>query len=155
MRERQTRITIRDLIICVAVIGLMLGHFTHLFRARSGRTRVTIRVFNKTREDIDFLRYEWDTVARHVESHGENSGTVGIAPGGRKTFRVDLPGPVDLTLSCMTQGGRMTSGPVRIDDGGGLTGSLDFYIRPSGIVVGGTTGSGKQGHSKPSEEAGP
>ena len=87
-----------DLLISVAVVGLMLGHFTHLFRTRSGRTRVAIRVLNKTTEDIDFLRYDWVTVARLVESHGANSGTVRIAPGGRKTFRVDLPGPADLTL---------------------------------------------------------
>ena len=155
MRSRRTRITTRDLLISVAVVGLMLGHFTHLFRTQSGRTRLTIRVFNKTRENIDFLRYEWVAVARLVESHGANSGTVGIAPGGRKTFRVDLPGPVDLTLFCRTQGGRLTSGPVRIDDGGGPTRSLDFYVRPSGVVVRGTTGSGKQRDSKPSGNAGP
>ena len=49
----------------------------------------------------------------------------------------------------------MTSGPVRIDEGGGPTSSLDFYVRPSGVVVRRTTGSGERGESKPSEEAGP
>ena len=87
MRKARLQMSIRDLIIAIAIVGLLLGHLADLFRTRSGRTRVTIRVFNKTSEDVGFLRYEWDTVARHVESHGENSGRVVIAPGGVKSFR--------------------------------------------------------------------
>lgn len=153
MRKARLQISIRDLIVAIAIVGLMLGHVTDLFRTRPRRTRATIRVFNKTNEDVGFLRYEWDTVARHVESHGENSGTVGIAPGGVKSFRVDLPGPVDFTLSCTTEGGRMSSGPVRIDVGGGHPDALDFEVRPYGVVVRGTTGGGKpaQGQQGPND----
>lgn len=139
---RGLRISIRDLIIAVAIIGLMLAHLTHLSRNRSGRTRVTIRVFNKTSEEIGFLRYQWDGGAGLVESHGANFGTVEIAPGGMTSFRIDLPGPVDLTLSCTTPDSRMTSGPVRIDVEGGDPDSLDFLVRPRGIVRR-TSGTGK------------
>ena len=140
MRKARLRMSIRDLIIAIALVGLMLGHLADLFRTRSGRTRVTIRVFNKLSEDIEFLRYDWHTVARHVETCGENAGMVGIAPGGVKSFRVDLPGPVDFTLSCTTQGARMSSGPVRIDAGGRLADALDFYVRPNGVSVRGANG---------------
>jgi hypothetical protein len=140
VRKARLRMSIRDLIIAIALVGLMLGHLADLFRTRLGRTCVTIRVFNKTSEDVGFLRYEWDTVARHVESHGENSGRVVIAPGGVTSFRVDLPGPVDFTLSCTTEGGGMSSGPVRIDAGGRLADALDFYVRPNGLSVRGATG---------------
>jgi hypothetical protein len=141
MRQAATQMRVRDLIIAVAFIGLLLGHLTHLFRSHPGRTRVTIRVFNKTSENIEFLRYQWTSVAGMVESHGENAGTVAIAPGGRKSFRVSLPGPVDFDLSCTTPWGRMTSGPVRIDIGDGRPGPVDFYVRPNGVVMRGMTGS--------------
>jgi hypothetical protein len=154
MRKAGFQITIRDLVIAMAIVGLLLGHLTHLFRTRPRRNRVTIRVFNKSSENIRFLRYQWDTVTRLVESRGENSGTVGIAPRGLKSFRVDLPASVDFTLSCTTQGGRMTSGPVRVDVEGGHPDSLDFYVRPYGIVVRGTTGTGKQAHGQQDEKGG-
>lgn len=154
MREARFQVTIRDLVIVVAILGLLLGHLTDLLRTRPRRTRVTIRVFNKTSEDIGFLRYEWDTVARHVESHGENSGTVTIAPGGLKAFRVDLPASVDFTLTCTAQGGTMTSGPVRVDVEGGHPESLDFYVRPYGVVARGTTGAGGQTRSGKDESGG-
>ena len=141
MRQAARRIRVRDLIIAVAFIGLLLGHFTHRLRSGRGRTPVTIRVFNKTGENIEFLRYQWTCAAGLVESQGGNSGTVEIAPGGLKSFRVRIPGPVDFDLSCTTPGGRLTSGPVRIDVGDGRPGSVDFYVRPSGVVMRGLTGS--------------
>jgi hypothetical protein len=151
MRKTARQITTRDLLIAIAIIGLMLAHLTHLYRTRPTRTRVTIRVLNNTSEDIGFLRYEWKTVAAHLESSGENSGRFEIAPGGLKTFRVDLPGPVDFTLDCTTPESRMTSGPVRIDVGGGHPTSLDFDVRPRGVMLRWTTRSGK---SQPKERDG-
>lgn len=144
MRQVVMQIRVRDVLIAVAIIGLLLGHLTHLLRTDRRRARVTIRVFNQTSEDIGFLRYEWDTVAGLVESHGENSGTVAITPGGQESFRVDLPGAVDLVLTCTTPGGHMTSGPVRIGGDGGRAGSVDFYVRPNGMRVGGMTRSTNQ-----------
>lgn len=145
MRKVGLSITIRDLLVATAILALMLGHLTQLGRSGPGHHRVTIRVFNRTGGDIDFLRYEWWAVGRLVESSGENSGGVAVAPGGVKAFRVDLPGPVDFSLSCSTSAGRLTSGPVRIDVGGDGPGRLDFDVRPSGIVERGTKGLKKPG----------
>jgi hypothetical protein len=143
MRKARIRVSIRDLIIALAIVGLMLGHLTHSSRRRPGLTRVTIRVFNKTSEPIGSLRYEWDTVAQHLESHHVNSGTVRIAPGSLKSFRIDLPGPVDFSLSCTTPGGQMASGLVRIDVGGDHPDSVDFDVRPYGVAVRGPSGAGR------------
>lgn len=131
MRGDRARITIRDLMIALAIVSLMLAGLAH--RRRAGPSprgvRLSLRVFNETGGPIRRLRYEWTTVGGLIERSGVNSGNVNIAPGGSKSFRMDIPGPVDFTLSCSTPNGMMSSGLVRI----GTPGPMDFHVGPSEV----------------------
>jgi hypothetical protein len=133
MWKPRTQLKTRDLMIGLVIVGLMLGHAAHLFRTEPKRPRLRIRVFNKTTETIQDLKYEWISVAQHIESYGEHSGSVELAPGAQMSFNVALPGPVDITLSCATSNGGLTSDPIRVELERGDSGSLDVYVRPSGV----------------------
>ncbi len=135
------RIRVRDLMIAVAIVCLLLGNLVYLLRNRPNRTRVTIRVFNRTNEEIGYLRYDWDTVEGVMQVHGEESDTIGIPSGGERSFPVQLPGPVDLTLSCSGELDRLSTAPVRVGAAGRYPDHVDFDIRPNGIIVRIATGT--------------
>ena len=119
----RVRFTVKQLMIAVAVVGLLLV----MLVPRPTCPSITIRVFNKATGSIVGVRYKWTRFASPDEP-----GTATLAPGEVKSFGTSYCNDAEFDFTWMTPNGRQ-NGNVTFGTRGTSPTSFDVQITDLGV----------------------
>jgi nitrogen fixation-related uncharacterized protein len=126
----RVRLTIRGLMIAVALVALILALALFFWRSEDLEDNLVIRVINQTSIILDDLNYDF----KGPGSSGGGTTTETVAPGRIYTMAVEWSGPGTFIFYCRTPNGKVKSGPVSINIWSRrYPSSLTFYIQETGV----------------------